>query len=225
MNFQPLEHGSLSARAYLVLREGLIAGRFRPGERLVMQDLADMLGTSVTPVREACLRLVSERGLELRSGRFVTVPALTLARYMEVRTIRLALEGLATGLAAINATASDIGRLSEIQAIFEKVDHAGDPELAFRYNRDFHFAVYRLSGMEMLVSHIESLWVSMGPMLTVFFKEGEHRYVGASEHHKVIAAFRNRDSGEARAAMERDLILGGEDFLRFLSTHEEFVVA
>ncbi len=76
----------------------MIAGQFRPGQRLVMQDLADQLGTSVTPAREACLRLVSERGLELRSGRFVTVPALTLARYMEVRTIRLALEGLAAGL-------------------------------------------------------------------------------------------------------------------------------
>lgn len=224
MNIQPLEQGNLSARAYLALREGLIAGQFRPGQRLVMQDLADQLGTSVTPVREACLRLVSERGLELRSGRFVTVPAMTLARYMEVRTIRLALEGLAAGLAADNATESDIDRLIEIQTVFKEVDHAGDPEQAFRYNRDFHFAVYRLSNMEMLVAHIESLWVSMGPMLTVFFKEGEHKYVGAAEHQHVISALQDRNAAKARTAMERDLMLGGEDFLRFLRTHEEFAV-
>lgn len=225
MNIQPLEQGSLSARVYVALRDGLIAGRFRPGQRLVMQDLAEQLGTSVTPVREACLRLVSERGLELRSGRFVTVPAMTLARYMEVRTIRIALEGLATGLAVANATPSDIERLMKIQTTFEKVDHAGDPEEAFTYNREFHFAVYRLSGMDMLVAHIESLWVSMGPMLTVFFKEGEHKYVGAMEHKNVIAALRDRNAVEARAAMERDLILGGEDFLRFLHAHQEFVVS
>ena len=224
MNIQPLEQGNLSARAYVALREGLIGGQFRPGQRLVMQDLADQLGTSVTPVREACLRLVSERGLELRSGRFVTVPAMTLARYMEVRTIRLALEGLATSLAAQNSTASDIASLMEIQAVFEEVDHAGDPEQAFRYNRDFHFAVYRLSNMDMLVAHIESLWVSMGPMLTVFFKEGEHKYVGAVEHQNVITALREKNAAKARAAMERDLILGGEDFLRFLHTHQEFAV-
>ncbi|MEW6632354.1 MAG: GntR family transcriptional regulator [Pseudomonadota bacterium] len=225
MNIQPLEQGNLSARAYVALREGLIAGQFRPGQRLVMQDLADQLGTSVTPAREACLRLVSERGLELRSGRFVTVPALTLARYMEVRTIRLALEGLAAGLAAQNATEEDIDKLTAIQKVFEKADRASDPELAFRYNRDFHFAVYRLSGMEMLVAHIESLWVSMGPMLTVFFKEGEHKYVGAAQHLTVIEGLREKNSEKARAAMERDLILGGEDFLRFLQGHEGFVAS
>ncbi len=225
MNIQPLEQGNLSARAYIALREGLISGQFRPGQRLVMQDLAEKLGTSVTPVREACLRLVSERGLELRSGRFVTVPPMTLARYMEVRTIRLSLEGLAAGLAAETATEEEIDRLVEIQTIFEKVDRAGDPEDAFRYNRDFHFAVYRLSRMDMLVAHIESLWVSMGPMLTVFFKEGEHKYIGAAEHQNVIAALRERKPAKARTAIERDLILGGEDFLRFLRTHEEFAVS
>jgi DNA-binding GntR family transcriptional regulator len=225
VNIQPLEQGNLSARAYIALREGLISGQFRPGQRLVMQDLAEKLGTSVTPVREACLRLVSERGLELRSGRFVTVPPMTLARYMEVRTIRLSLEGLAAGLAAETATEEEIDRLVEIQTVFEKVDRAGDPEDAFRYNRDFHFAVYRLSRMDMLVAHIESLWVSMGPMLTVFFKEGEHKYIGAAEHQNVIAALRERKPAKARTAIERDLILGGEDFLRFLRTHEEFAVS
>jgi DNA-binding GntR family transcriptional regulator len=225
VKIQPLEQGNLSARAYIALREGLISGQFRPGQRLVMQDLAEKLGTSVTPVREACLRLVSERGLELRSGRFVTVPPMTLARYMEVRTIRLSLEGLAAGLAAETATEEEIDRLVEIQTVFEKVDRAGDPEDAFRYNRDFHFAVYRLSRMDMLVAHIESLWVSMGPMLTVFFKEGEHKYIGAAEHQNVIAALRERKPAKARTAIERDLILGGEDFLRFLRTHEEFAVS
>jgi len=225
VNIQPLEQGNLSARAYIALREGLISGQFRPGQRLVMQDLAEKLGTSVTPVREACLRLVSERGLELRSGRFVTVPPMTLARYMEVRTIRLSLEGLAAALAAETATEEEIDRLVEIQTIFEKVDRAGDPEGAFRYNRDFHFAVYRLSRMDMLVAHIESLWVSMGPMLTVFFKEGEHKYIGAAEHQNVIAALREKKPARARTAIERDLILGGEDFLRFLRTHEEFAVS
>ncbi len=65
----------------------------------------------------------------------------------------------------------------------------------------------------------------MGPMLTVFFREGEHRYVGASEHRKVIDALRDRDEARARKAMEHDLIIGGEDFLRFLKDNPQFAVA
>lgn len=114
MTIKPLEQGNLSARAYTALKDALISGTFGPGERIVMQDLAERLGTSVTPVREACLRLVSEQGLEIRSGRFVTVPELDLARYMELRMIRLALEGLAAGLAAEHAQPADIDRLTEI---------------------------------------------------------------------------------------------------------------
>src|SRR5437762_10971032 len=102
MKIEPLEQGSLSLRTYVTLKDALIAGNFRPGQRLLMQDLAEQLGTSVTPVREACMRLVSERGLEVRSGRFVTVPNLTVSRYMEIRTIRIELEGLAAELAAKN---------------------------------------------------------------------------------------------------------------------------
>jgi GntR family colanic acid and biofilm gene transcriptional regulator len=86
---KPFEYTNLSAQAYASLREDLIAGSFRPGERLVMQDLAERLGTSVTPVREACLRLVSEQGLEIRSGRFITVPDLDLGSYLEIGVIRL----------------------------------------------------------------------------------------------------------------------------------------
>jgi GntR family transcriptional regulator, colanic acid and biofilm gene transcriptional regulator len=143
VQIQPLEQGNLSARAYYAIREGLIAGNFRPGERLVMQDLADKLGTSVTPVREACLRLVSERGLELRSGRFAMVPELTMSRYLEVRTIRIALEGLAAELATRNVTPQDLTRLEELHASFQQADQANDGPQAMHFNREFHFTVYR----------------------------------------------------------------------------------
>lgn len=224
LGMQPLESGSLSVRAYNTIKEGLISGSFRPGQRLVMQQLAEALGTSITPVREACLRLVSEGSLEMRSGRFAAVPALTLERYTEVRTIRLSLEGLATSLAAENAGQQDIEVLERLQDEFERVDGKGDSTEAQICNRDFHFGVYRLSNMTMLVSHIESLWASMGPMLTVFYNEGEHHYVGAHEHRNVIAAIRARDSEQAEEAMRNDIILGGEDFLRFLKVHKRFSV-
>src|SRR5689334_18454447 len=162
MRIEPLEQGSLSARTYLTLKDALIGGKFRPGQRLLMQELALQLGTSVTPVREACMRIVAERGLEVRSGRFVTVPDLTIERYMEIRTIRMELEGLAAELAAKHVTPADVKAMSELQARFESADEAHASTEAIRLNRDFHFKVYALSRMPMLISHIEGLWISMG---------------------------------------------------------------
>src|SRR5689334_14611383 len=153
MRIEPLEQGSLSARTYLTLKDALIGGKFRPGQRLLMQELAARLGTSVTPVREACMRLVAERGLEVRSGRFVTVPDLTLARYTEIRTIRMELEGLAAELAAKNCSMADVNKLTDLQRRFEVSDKAHDSQQSIRLNREFHFSVYGLSAMPMLISH------------------------------------------------------------------------
>lgn len=221
MQIQPLEQGNLSARAYFSIREGLIAGNFKPGERLVMQDLAERLGTSVTPVREACLRLVSERGLELRSGRFATVPALTRARYLEVRTIRIALEGLAAEMATQNVTEADLVRLLELHNLFEEADRKNDALAAMHHNREFHFTLYRLSGMDMLTAQIEGLWVSMGPILNLFYTFGHNSYIGADEHLVLMDALRNKKPAKARKAIADDILRGGVSILKFIDETED----
>ena len=220
VRIEPVELGNLSARTYLALKDALIAGSFRPGQRLLMQDLAERLGTSVTPVREACMRLVSERGFELRSGRFVTVPELTKSRYMEIRTIRIELEGLAAELATRNITPTVLEQLRKVQARFEDADRAHASGDAIRLNRQFHFIVYGLSNMEMLTAHIESLWISMGPILNVYYNEVTNNYVGAEEHVHLIEALRSRNARKARSAVKMDILRGGEALLSYLSTRK-----
>ncbi|ANH07636.1 MULTISPECIES: GntR family transcriptional regulator [Shinella] len=215
MEMQPGEVGSLSARIYTKVREGLIVGNFAPGDRLLMQDLAEQLGTSVTPVREACLRLVSEQALELRSGRFVTVPDLSRARYIQIKLIRMALEGLAAEHAADHVTAADLAQLEAFHAAFVKNEKAGNLEAARSSNRAFHFGVYRLSRMPMLVGQIESMWVSMGPILNVYYREIPHNYTGAEEHVHLIEALRAGDKKKARQAIENDIQRASPSLLRY----------
>ncbi len=212
---QPGEMGSLSSRIYNKIREGLISGSFAPGTRLLMQDLAEQLGVSVTPVREACLRLVSEQALELRSGRFVNVPELTRDRYMQVALIRKELEGLAAELAVDNVTDGDIAELATIHAQFVKSESNGDLDDARKANRDFHFGVYRASNMPMLVSQIENMWVSMGPILNVYYREVPQDYKGAGEHDNMIIALKNRDKKLARASAVNDIARAGVSFLKY----------
>jgi DNA-binding GntR family transcriptional regulator len=213
---EPLEQGNLSARTYVALKDALVAGNFRPGQRLLMQELAERLGTSVTPVREACMRLVSERGLEVRSGRFVTVPDLTMARYMEIRTIRIELEGLAAELGAKNVAPGDLAAITDLQARFEAADRAHASAESIRLNREFHFTVYGLSQMPMLIAHIESLWISMGPILNVYYNEVVNDYVGAEAHVHLIKALRAKNGTKAREAIAMDIVRGGESLLAYL---------
>jgi DNA-binding GntR family transcriptional regulator len=220
MRIEPLEQGNLSARTYLTLKDALIGGNFKPGQRLLMQELALQLGTSVTPVREACLRLVAERGLEVRSGRFVTVPDLTVGRYVEIRTIRIELEGLAAELAAKNATPAEVRAVADLQRGFETADRAHAANDAIRINREFHFRVYGLSAMPMLVAHIESLWISMGPILNVFYNEVENDYVGAGAHRHLIKALAANDGRKARAAIAMDIVRGGQALLKHLKRRD-----
>lgn len=221
---EPVEPGSLSARTYWRLRESLIAGTFAPGERMLMADLAERLGTSVTPVREACFRLVSEQALELKSGRFISVPELTRSRYWQIRLIRISLEGLAAQLAVDHVTDKEIDRLEKVHRRFVKSETSGDAENARIANREFHFGVYNLSGMDMLIAQIENLWVSMGPILNVYYQWSDNDYVGADEHLNLLEDLRRRDGKGARDAIERDIVRGGMNLIKYFDAQKEKAV-
>lgn len=211
-----LEQGSLSLRCYVALRQSLMEGRFRPGERLVVQDLAEMMGASATPVREACLRLVSEQALELRSGRFVTVPDLTVTRLTELMTIRIALEGLAAELAASRISQERIDELRKINEKYVSAEKGRNTEAAITANRQFHFGACEASGLGMLFAQIETLWVSMGPIHSIYYGGMPLIHFGGEEHINVLRAFADRDGVAAREALQRDIKLGAENILSFI---------
>ena len=90
-----VERTNLASQIYGHLREQLMSATFQPGQRLKIRELAKTMGTSETPVREALIQLVRDRALEMKEGYFIKVRRLSLAEYIELREIRLALEPLA----------------------------------------------------------------------------------------------------------------------------------
>ena len=90
----PSNFQTLSAPIYHELTEQLISGAYEPGQRLKLNELAEQTGTSVSPVREALIRLVAEDSVEMSSLRAFAVPVLSSSRFSQILSMRLALEGL-----------------------------------------------------------------------------------------------------------------------------------
>jgi DNA-binding GntR family transcriptional regulator len=106
-----LSNVALREQVHEELANALCAGRFAPGTTVTIRGLAQLLGTSTMPVREAISQFVSERALEMLPNRTLQVPTLSVASLDEVIDVRVAVEGRAAWLAAERMTPVDFSRM------------------------------------------------------------------------------------------------------------------
>lgn len=211
---------NLSSRVYAQLRSALMDGDFTPGERLRIKDLAQQLGTSITPVREAVFRLVSERALELKAATAVHVPILAADDLRQIQFIRLELEGAAAARACELITPEQIKRLERLQEGFVKAV-AHDAHEGSRINREFHFELLAAAQMPLLTAVVENMWVMMGPLLTTFHKNVSKRQVTGKghNHYGVIRGLKKGDATAVREAIQED-IRWGRVMIRWLEDED-----
>lgn len=201
---------TLSDHVYQELRELLLAGQVAPGEKFTLRGLADAIGVSPMPVRQAVGRLAAEGALEVTPNRAIRVPVMTRAGFEELRRIRCEIEGLAAELAAERAGPEEIEEIAGHQDLFaaESMKPVPDGAVAIRANKDFHFAIYRAARMPRLLQIIESLWLQVGPILNLDLRASGRRLreVEAHKHHaRLVEALRRRDGATARAALVADI--------------------
>lgn len=220
LDLEPAGAPSRSDRVYRQLRERLMRGLLKPHERLRIRDLAAALSTSETPVREAIFQLVRDGALELKPHSYVRVRRLSLAEYAEAREIRLHLEPLAAERALAHVQAADIAALEAAHEKLVVAERTADYETAIVANFDFHFGLYRFSGMTQLIGILENIWTQLGPMLNYLYPDGHPAYDGVHQHLNVLAALRLGDSEALKAAIRDDMIEGGRNFVRVLELIE-----
>jgi DNA-binding GntR family transcriptional regulator len=215
-----VERTNLASQIYGHLREQLMSATFQPGQRLKIRELAKTMGTSETPVREALIQLVRDRALEMKEGYFIKVRRLSLAEYIELRDIRLALEPLAAERAVKNIDAAGIKLLTATHRKLVQAEKARDYRAALQHNFDFHFGIYRSSGMPQLTEVLDRIWVQVGPMMNFLYPHGHPRYDGPHQHLNILRGLQERDAKVVRNAIRDDLIEGGRDFVRVLEEIE-----
>lgn len=207
---------NLTLQVHDLLRDALLEGRLRPRQRLKIRDLAAALDVSETPVREAVMQLVRERALVLQTSRSLTVPRLSAPTYLELRRIRLELEGLAAFEAGSRIGKRDIATLERTHARMLRAQAASAWRDAVSLNWRFHATVYEAAGMPELFNLIQGLWLRTGPLLSLQYPHAPPRYVGRHRHLDVIDALRAGDGAAVRAAVHADTVEGGAPLLALL---------
>ncbi len=205
---QPRTNETLSERVYDLLLDELVSWRLQPGDIVAEGRLAQMFGTSRTPVRES-LRMLTEEGFLRvipRTG-YIVVPV-TAADVHEVSDMRLILEPEAAALAAGNITAEDAEELvtisRELGDSVEGKDRLLNPRRVYDYNTHFHLSMARASGNRRLAAAIERLLKEEARVMFHDRTVKDPDYV-IREHLSLLEIIRTGQPDLAREAMRRHI--------------------
>lgn len=198
------------------LRRRIGSGELRPGERLLAQRIAEELGVSRVPVREALKILEGEGQVVYEPNRGAYVAELSMADLRELYRMRELLEeeAIRSAVAVIDDDA-----VERIRRHLEEADATsarGDLGAYAAANRRFHLDLYAASGRRLLVRTIQQLWDSSDAYRALFANVDEHRAAASRDHHAIfeallerdadaVVAFHNRHRERALAALGRIL--------------------
>jgi DNA-binding GntR family transcriptional regulator len=196
--------GSAADQAYSYVRERVISGDFAAGTRLTEWQIADALGTSRTPVREAMRRLVGDGFLRFQRNYGTFVGTYTAKEIGELFDVRALLESEVAGAAARGISAMQLERLTILQAQIEErgvdLDRNNLARIA-ALNRDFHLVIAQASESPRMVNMLTN--AIQAPVVQQTFRRYSEGQLQRSFHHhrELIDAFRTGDSSWARDAM------------------------
>jgi len=179
---------------YEALRKDMIEGRLKPGQKIIMSDVAKEFGLSDIPVREAIRRLESEGYVRFTPHVGAIVSELDEDKIIELYLIRVELESLATRLAVPYITSRDIDFLIKKNHAMELVVQREKLEKLGALNKDFHLRIYQAAPYPILNQLIEDLWEKMERTQSVFTFVPDRAAASVEEHKKIIAALQAKDT-------------------------------
>lgn len=194
------------------LREGIIAGRYPRGTRLKQQEIATLLKTSITPVREALRMLAAEGYVVGDSFRGAMVAPFDIDATSEMLNLRILLETQLVRSAVERATAGDIDELTRLEKTFAAAVSAGENEAARGANYRFHHRMFEIAQAPLTLHFVQILWARY-PFDLINKLEGRVNRA-AEEHEDLIAAFVANDVAAATLAIRKHIKSGWVELQR-----------
>ncbi|EHQ87299.1 transcriptional regulator [Desulfosporosinus youngiae DSM 17734] len=180
------------------MREAILSGVLEPGERLMEIQLAEEMGVSRTPVREAIRKLELENFVVMIPRKGAYVAGVSSKDVADVFEIRSALEGLAAGLAAERITEDELEQMERV--LFYRANEGEmDLEQIVKTDTDFHALVYSASRNERLIQILANLREQIQRFRATSLAVPGRNKLALEEHRMIVEALRRHDSEEAQA--------------------------
>jgi len=215
---KPIErHQTLREKILETIRDAILKGNMKPGERVSEPELAERFGISRTPIREAFRQLESEGYLEVIPRKGAVVASLSERDVEEFYAIKTILEGFAAKMAAENLTAKDIERLESINERLQQIAQDGDVKTFFRVHNEFHEVFIKAAGNEKLYEMINQLVMRFKRLRLASLSQPGRMEISVEEHRNMIQAFKNHDGDRADSLVRHAATIGADVLIQSMS--------
>lgn len=206
---------------FQTLRQAILREDLAPGERLMEIPLANKLGVSRTPLREA-IRMLEQEGLVVMiPRRGAQVAGISEKSLRDVLEVRKSLEKLAVELACERMTEEDLKELDRAEEAFSAAVHEGDALRIAETDEHFHDVIYNSTGNAKLVQLLNNLREQMYRYRLEHIKDEKSRLSLLEEHQRMMAALRSRDVDLAKKAAGEHIVNQEKNVLKNLREQED----
>jgi len=188
-NYKPLREVVFKS-----IRGAILSGVLKPGERLMEVQLAEKLGVSRTPVREAIRKLELEGLIVMMPRKGAYVADLSIKDIMDVLEIRTALEGLASGLAALRITDEEVEELKLTALHFHQAIEADDFDRIIQMDIEFHDRIFKAARNEKLIQINNNLREQVQRFRIMYIRKSNKSKDLVEAHYEIAEAISKRDA-------------------------------
>lgn len=211
---------------YWRLRRLLIEGHYPPGSRLIEERLAQDLGVSRTPVRQALVRAAAEGLVQIFPNRGAVARSFTVDDLIEMYDLRALLEGHAAYLAARRITAEQLARMEmattaleqSLSLTFER--RQDEVHFLVEHNAVFHQTIAEAAGNQRLITMLNQIVAVPLQFRSFYWYQPEQRQISNFFHRSILNALRLGDGDRARAMMREHIFYGRDVLLQSRSAEE-----
>jgi len=202
MSVQIVHRQSLHEALVAPLREMILQGELRPGEKVPEEQLCERFGVSRTPIREALKVLAAEGVLQILPHRGAIVARITEEQIEELFPIMASLERLAGLLACERVSNADVRRVRALHDKMLQHFKSGNESEYLRQNRLIHEAFFEIAGNTMLSALYQQILTRIHVCRFVVRKSPEHWQRAVAEHEQMIELLEARDGAKLAALLE-----------------------
>lgn len=206
-----IDNKTLRQKVYDELRESIMSAEMQPGQVFSLREMADKLGVSIMPIREALWQFETEKIIVIESNKRMHINELTLSEINELFDIRLYHESKLVERSCQDWNKKLVNRL---ESLLEKMIQANTKNY-LHWNKEFHFAVYNNTNMPITLTLVNNLWLRLAPYFSIR-NSNSTIYTNVELHREMFEAYKTRNCSACLQGLKKDLDETREHILSLL---------